>query len=280
MQAMMKDVALVPDSAFNLFSISKQLKQGWRWLGTNDTLLLTSPNGNTKIKFDIKISMLNGVVYAMCIKQIQEEEAGVATTNCEVTKEAKMILMQAHEKLGHINECTTKEISKVHGWKLTDMKALNCASCAAGKAKQKLLKKVNFMETDDEKDGYRADLDLSTAKKNENYPMPTKPNWQLLVVGMKLQLKISHFYKTKNAMVESTCELMHHWWQTGKIISKLRMDNACENKNLASRLESMDWKNPVVIEYTTRATPQQNSPVEVAFYALANKTCATIHHTN
>ena len=49
------------------------------------------------------------------------------------------------------------------------------------------------------------------------------------------------------------------------------MDNAGENKKLELRLKSVAWKNPVVIEPTTRDTPQQNSPVEVAFYALANK---------
>ena len=35
-----------------------------------------------------------------------------------------------------------------------------------------------------------------------------------------------------------------------------------------------------VIEYTTRDTPQQNFPVEVVFYALANKACTTMHHAN
>ena len=73
---------------------------------------------------------------------------------------------------------------------------------------------------------------------------------------------------------------MHHWRQAGKIISMLRMHNAGENKNLTSRLKRTDWKNPVMIEYIVRDTPQQNSPVEVAFYALANKAHATMHHTN
>ena len=214
--------------------------------------------------------MPNRVLYAMCIKGRKEEVAGVATTNCENKKKVTMMLMQAQEKLGHINECTMKEISKVLGWVLTDMKTLNCASCAAGKAKQKSLKKVNFVEPNDEKNQYKAYLDLSMVKPNKKYPAPTNLNWQLLVVGKRLQLKVLHFYKTNNAMVEPTCELMHHWQQAGKIISTLRMDNAGENKRLTSRLESVDWKNPVVIEYTTRDTEQQNSPVEVAFYALAN----------
>ena len=125
---------------------------------------------------------------------------------------------------------------KVLSWKLTDMKALNSAFFAAGKAKQKLLKEVNLVEPDDEKDGYRAYCNVSTIKKNKNYPTPTNPNWQLLLVGMKLQFKISHFYMTKNAMVEPTCELMHHWQQAGKIISKLRMENAGDNKKVGFKI--------------------------------------------
>ena len=98
--------------------------------------------------------MPNGVLYAMCIKQRQEDVVGVATTNCEVKNEVKMTLMQGHEKLGHINEWATKEVSKVLAWKLTNVKPLNCASCAAGKANLKSLKKVNFVEPDNEKDGH------------------------------------------------------------------------------------------------------------------------------
>ena len=46
-----------------------------------------------------------------------------------------MTLKQAHEKLGHINECTPKDFSKSLGWELTKVQSLNCSSCAAGKAK-------------------------------------------------------------------------------------------------------------------------------------------------
>ena len=67
--------------------------------------------------------------------------------------------------------------------------------------------------------------------------------------------------------------------QNGQKIHKLCMDNAAENKKLELRLKSVAWKK-VVIEYTARDTPQQNSPDEVGFHALANKACATIHHSN
>ena len=81
-------------------------------------------------------------------------------------------------------------------------------------------------------------------------------------------------------MVEPTCEMMYCWQQAGKIISKLRMDNAGKNKKLASRLQSAAWKTPVVIEYTARDTPKQSSPVEVAFHALANIAHAAMHYAS
>ena len=81
-------------------------------------------------------------------------------------------------------------------------------------------------------------------------------------------------------MVEPMCEMLHHWMQSGKITNKLRMDNTGENKKLASRLQSAAWKILVEIEYTARDTPKQNSPIDVAFYALTNKACTTMHHVN
>ena len=55
------------------------------------------------------------------------------------------------------------------------------------------------------------------------------------------------------------------------MIHKLCMDNAGENKKIGIEVEKCCVENPVVIEYTARDTPQQNSPVEVVFYALLSK---------
>ena len=280
MHVTMKDVAFVPDCMLNLFSISKQLKHGWSLGSSKEVLVLTSTNEKYSVKFDIMISTPNGCLYAMCIARKPQEGAEAVTTDRNSNRKVKMIFKQVHEKLGHINKCTTKDISKSLGWEVTKVQSLNCSSCTAGKAKRKSLKKVTVVDSGNEKDGYRAYLDLSTVKKNEKYPTPTNPNWRLIVVGLKLQLKFSHFYKTKNAMVEPTCEMLHCWMQSGKIISKLRMDNVGENKKLASRVQSVAWKIPIEIEYTTRDTPQQNSPVEVAFCALTHNARTTMHHVN
>ena len=90
----------------------------------------------------------------MYIKCTQEEVANVATTNDNGTKQVKMSVQQAHEKLGHINERAMKEIAKNLGWLLTANQPLNCAACTAEKAKQKSLNKVSILDPDDEKDGY------------------------------------------------------------------------------------------------------------------------------
>ena len=73
------------------------------------------------------------------------------TTNDNLVKQVTMMVQRVHGRLGHINE---REIAKALGWKLTDATNLDCTSCAAGKAKQKLLKK-KIVDPDVEKEGYR-----------------------------------------------------------------------------------------------------------------------------
>lgn len=71
-------------------------------------------------------------------------------------------------------------------------------------------------------------------------------------------------------MVEPTCELFNRWQQMNHPVQHLWMDNAGENKLLDKCLHSKDWKLNIVVEYTARATPQQNSLAEVGFAAIAN----------
>ena len=138
----MKDVTLVPDCAFNLFSISKHLKEGWKLGGTQDALILMSHNGKYVIKFDITISTTNGKLYVICIMQTQEEVTDIVTTNGNSEKQVILTVQQVHERLGHINERATKKITKALGWKLTDAVKLKLLILHSWKRKQKLLKKI------------------------------------------------------------------------------------------------------------------------------------------
>ena len=93
----MTNVALVPDCAFNLFIISKRLKQGWSLGGDACALELISPNGKNGIKFDIRISMPNGMLFATYMKQTQDKVANVATTGIHPKKQVEMSIQQAHK---------------------------------------------------------------------------------------------------------------------------------------------------------------------------------------
>ena len=60
----MTNIALVPDCTFNLFSISKRLKQGWLLGGDVNALELISPDSTHQIKFNKKLSTPNGSLFA------------------------------------------------------------------------------------------------------------------------------------------------------------------------------------------------------------------------
>ena len=54
--------------------------------------------------------------------------------------------------------------------------------------------------------------------------------------------KISGFYKAKNSMIDPLCERIHSMKEKGRLVLKLRQDNAGENKKLVQQLKIKDWK--------------------------------------
>jgi hypothetical protein len=49
--------------------------------------------------------------------------------------------------------------------------------------------------------------------------------------------------------VEPTCEKFHKWQKAGIPLTKVRCDNAGENTNLESRIQSKDWKLDLDFEF-------------------------------
>ena len=215
----------------------------------------------------------------MYITREKESEMGnVAAENNNKNKKTTMTFRQAHDQLGHMSYATTRETAKRLGLQITKTQILPCAACAAGKAKQKNIKRT---ETTKQKIGQRrAYLDIATIKKRQGMPIPSKPNWRIIVVDQRIQIKFSKFFKTKDAMVEPTCEQLHKWQQSNIGITHLRLDNAGENKLLQTRCSSKDWKMKCEFEFTARDTPQQNSLAEVGFATLANRGRAMMHRAN
>ena len=157
------------------------------------------------------------------------------------------------------------------GWQLTRGELGPCDACTEAKAKQKNLhtKMPEEVKKADEPNG-RVYLDITTIKKHKEFPAPTNPNWRMLV-DEATEMKFSHFFKTKDAMVEPTLALFYKWGKHGHPVKIVRLDNAGENKLLAQRSEQADWKLNIAFEFTGRATPQQNSRAEVGIATIANK---------
>ena len=67
---------IVPDSQFNLFSITKRQKMGWK-LGGDKNAIWIEKEG-LKILFDIKIETKEGVIFAAYIKRDMGEVSCVS----------------------------------------------------------------------------------------------------------------------------------------------------------------------------------------------------------
>jgi hypothetical protein len=142
----LKDVAIVPSSGYNLFSLTKLMKAGW-WILSRKDNKLTLTRNKQEIVFDIEIPTPNGVIYAMYI----EHESEIMGTTMD--KSTKMSIKQTHEKLGHSAEDTTRKTAKQLGWTLSPGMLEPCDVCAAAKGKQKNVPKNRDEEKTTKKEG-------------------------------------------------------------------------------------------------------------------------------
>jgi hypothetical protein len=267
--ATLEDVVHVPGAQYNLFSLSKMIRNhGWV-LGGDDKAIWIQ-KGDDQVRFDIVIPTPKGALYCMYFKR-GREMAMTATS-----PETKMNVMKVHGLLGHCNEDMTRATAKSMGWVLTGTWS-QCEACAAGKAKQKNLPKCDH--TPAAKGANRIFLDLSTVKNPKSGPKISKPNWRIMV-DERTGMKFSDFYATKDGMVEPTCAQWNRWKDAGLAVKFVRLDNAGENKSLQTRAHSASWKLPIEFEFTARDTPQQNHLAEVGFATLANRGRAIMHHAN
>ena len=98
------NVSVVPSSAFNLFSITKMQLQGWVLGGDKDNLWITK--GRRTIRFDIKIEMPEGCVFAMYVTRGKDCEMVNMATEGNNNKTA-MTFQPIHDRLGHMSNATT-----------------------------------------------------------------------------------------------------------------------------------------------------------------------------
>ena len=261
------EVALIKNTPFNLFSLTKMMKQGWSLSGDKSNGIALTKDGHT-VKFDIPIDTPEGIVFAMCAKRT---EVGAAAVN------ASMDINKAHRLLGHQSEEATRKTAKHLGWTVTKGAMSPCLSCTIAKAKQKNTVKESKHEPA-KACGERIFTDIASVKPKDGIT-PSRPHW-CIKVDEKTQMKFSTFHKNKDDMVEPSCELFHKWNLAGKSVKFVRCDNAGENRTLEKRANGVDWKLNIQFEYTPRDTPQHNHLAELAFASLANKGRALLSAAN
>jgi hypothetical protein len=226
------------------------------------------PNTNLVVKFDIKIETGRGCVFAACFRRSSAQQEEMAMTNI------RMDILQAHRRLGHMNEDTTRKTAKELGWEIDPGSLQPCEACAVAKAQQKnVIKSSTRIKA--EKPNERVFIDLASIK--QNMPRPTMPYW-LIAVDDFTQLKRVDFLKSKSDLAETLCEKFSKDRGNGMPVKYVRCDNAGENTKFKERANSVEWQ--LNIDFAPRATPQHNSLAETGFATLLKKARALMADAN
>jgi hypothetical protein len=212
------DVKYVKDQHFNLISTTKLQRDGWIPGGNETASWFTK--GDKRIKFDIMIPTADGCIFAVYLEHRRVELA--------MAHVPKLTLNQAHQHLGHHSKDITRQIAKSLGIKLQKGSLDKCESCAIAKARQKNVTKNSDHDLPS-MPNERVYLNQALVKKKKNMPVPTMPNW-CIIIDERTLLKFSSFHEKKNGLVEPVCIQFDQWRQDGKPVSYVRLDDAGENK--------------------------------------------------
>ena len=267
--ALMTEVNLMPGSPFNLLSGTWLIQKGYKMLGDESAISFTK--GNIEIRCDLKIRTNKGLLYAVYLKRTATSASRVELSQA-VVQARTMTINEAHAVFGHHDEKTTRRIASYMGIHVTRGSMIPCESCGLGKAKQK-----NIAQIEEQQDGRkkatvpneRIYADMSSVRPTGNKTALYPNMW--LMIDEYSGMKFVKCFRTKDGMVEPTCELFSKWKVKNRPVQYVRMDNAGENVKLEQRLKSSDWKLHPVIEFTTRDTPQHNHLAEVAIANITRK---------
>ena len=282
-----KDVHVSEQFEYNLLSVTKYMKEGWKLTGSATEMTLTK--GEIVLTFDILIKTGQGTLYCAYFKRNPVDTAAVAAGKPKDTAAKKpketaakssvktnsIAIRAAHCKYGHLGEAECRKTAKALGYRVLRGVLKACEACAVANAQQKSVPKLSVSNKSTAPNG-RIFLDLSKIKAPKDLDITvTKSNWRLMVCEYT-GLKFSDFFETKDGMVEPTCVKMNQWKQQGKPVKIVRMDNAGENLKLAKQANGKNWKLNLEIEYTGKATPQRNHLVELGFATLWARARATM----
>lgn len=276
-KAVLTNVAINEKYNFNLLSLTRLLfREGWTIARGDSTGIIIEKDGS-RIAFDIVMQTSRGAIFACRFIRSGAEIAAVGTD-----AGTRMNVNKAHALLGHINHDKVRQTAKELGWNLTRGGQKVCPSCGTSKAQQKnVCKKSTSLKAS--KPGERVFIDLSqvTVTKSDGSKSVCNKYWKT-IVDESTGKKWCHFTTTKSGMVEPTCEWMNMMKTRGTPVLKIRMDPGGENLKLEKRLKSVDWQSlqPVDCEFTSKGTPQHNSPAENSFKTVSGRARAMMSAAN
>ena len=124
------NVNIIEQSNYNLFSLTKLLRNGWTMHGNPERIEMKKDTET--VTFDIKIEMSNG---ALNCAHLNRKEVAPAASN--IAGRGAMSIDKAHWLLGHRSEKTTRATAANLNWVIKKGKMATCEACAITKAKHK-----------------------------------------------------------------------------------------------------------------------------------------------
>eukprot|EP00957_Ditylum_brightwellii_P132373 10094246-Ditylum_brightwellii.AAC.1 len=206
----MVDIKYCKENTYNLFSITKCLKNGWSLHSNNKKIWITK--GQQKVVFNTQIPAKEGLIFAVYINGKHNTE--MANAGTEVQRDFCLNINKAHGLLGHADEERCRAAAKNLGWVITCGKLNACELCAVGKAHQKNVPKESehSKSTDPGKCIF---LDISTIKQKKDGPkVNTNRHWRVMVDKYS-SLNFTIFFTSKSKMIKPTLEQIN-WWKQSK----------------------------------------------------------------
>jgi Arginine methyltransferase-interacting protein, contains RING Zn-finger len=123
--AILQDVIYSKNARFNMFSITKCMKNGWKLHGDHESGL-TIEKDDTKIScFDIKDKTKRGVLFCALLKRNQvDQEVGAVTTD---DNKIRLGIKAAHDRLGHFDEEHTRATARLLNWSIVRALIIFCS---------------------------------------------------------------------------------------------------------------------------------------------------------
>jgi hypothetical protein len=267
----LQEVIFVPNFMKNIVSVNRLCSNGTQVIWQRNKVILKSPSGKA-----ISVPQKGtGMYYLRNIPTVGRKQSDFVFDVENKTKNARertrvMDVNVAHALLGHPSEETTRMTMKYYGVVLTG-KMNVCAGCAIEKASKKGSPKAPTEKAS--KPCERLLLDTTGP-----YPPSLRGNrYDVYIMCQATNKRWILNVKNKN-QVPKCLEQVLKWTEGhGYKVKYLRCDNAGEHQ---SHLRDVCDQHGVLVEYTARATPQQNGQVERMIATDRGRRNAMMNGTN